>query len=706
MNSPEILPRASLNDDYWCAYIEHAAIWRRFSPEQRGEILAMPVIGHFPIRTYREPSLAEIERRPEIDRLLKSIDCDPKQLSFHALIRLMQVCHAGGDVLAPDRDSAELGRFLLRHVLSGEAASEFNGKMTSVWYGLSNPFSGVELDLSRFASRSRLRSFLAIPPGDNGTRWESEQRQTSSSYHALSYFTGKVVCRHALEILNRLVAAPGPLDLTGVLDDLGFDKKHSSLVAKALRGLCQYVFTIAACDANCDGLILGLWPGLKAHFAGPAAAPPPPPAAKTPATTFVASFLCADIAAAVVHAAVKPLALKQGARLELYAAEERKLAAQLEEVPSWIGGGLYQERVRASVAAFAAAGFGWLTLRRLESQFVISKDGRDWLALQPAARLEKLLNHLRAARWDFVTPSFSGLPFSHVTGRIRRTAADNDILACEDGIAAAFSEVPTDAWTDTEAWLDFACRARNPIVATVGADAAVFIPKADDWRGFVWVKRDAESLDSEARTMLADFLFKRLVPLGGAELGRGHGKATVFRLNEIGRYYIGATRAFPASGSAANGRVIVQPNFEIMILGSHLLAEADLAAICERTGAKSGAVFRITRQSIQQALHQGATTDSILATLRSLSDRELPANVVTEIGGWSNSRKTFVTRAATLLVCPDATVAARIRGLLPAATVPLNDTTLELIAPLTTPQRRKLEAAGIFKHGDGRSAGR
>lgn len=706
MTSPEIQPRASLNDDYWCAYIEHAAIWLRFSPAQRGEILAMPVIGHCSIRNFREPSLAEIERRPEIDKLLKSIDCDPKRLPFHAFIRLMQVCHAGGDVFAPDRNPADLGHFLLRYVLSGEAAREFNGKMTSGWYGHSNPFIGVELDLSRFASRSRLRSFLAIPPGEGGARWEVQQRQASSSFNALNQFTGKIVCDYAREILNRLIAAPGPLDLTGLLGEIGVHKKHCSLVAKALRGLCQYVFTIAACDANCDGLVLGLWPGLKARLTGPAAALLPPPAAKAPATTFVAPFLCADIAAVVVHAAVKPLSLKQGARLELYAAEERKLAAQLDEVPSWIGGGMFQERVRASVAAFAAAAFGWLTMRRRESQFVTSTDGRDWLSLQPAARLEKLLNHLRAARWDLVKQSFSGLPFSHVTGRIRRTAADNDILACEDGIAAAFSEVPTDAWTDTEAWLDYACRARNPIVATVGADAAVVIPKPDDWRGMVWVKRDADSLESEARTMLADFLFKRLIPLGGAELGRGHGKSTVFRLNEIGRYFIGATREFPASGSAANGRVIVQPNFEIMILGSHLLAEADLSVICERTGVKSGAVFRITRQSIQQALHQGATTDTILATLRRLSDRDLPANVVTEIGGWSNSRKTFVTRAATLLVCPDAAVAARIRSLLPAATVPLNDTTLELTAPLTTPQRRKLESAGIFKHSGGKSAGR
>ena len=698
MSSPAIQHRVSLNDEYWRAYIEYAPVWRRFSPKRRAEILAMPVIGHYSIRSSQEPSLAHIERRPEIDKLLNSIDCDPKNPRFHALIRLMQICHAAGDVFAPDRDPGELGRHLVAHVLSPQAAREFHAGNNLSWYGNFDLLGEVKLDLNRFASRSRLRSFLAIPPDENAVRWEAEQRQCGDSFHALCQFSGKVVCGYAREILTRLVAAPGPLDLTGLLNDIGFDKKHTSFVSKAMRGLCQYVFTIAACDPAGERLLIGLWPGLKRHLEVATLRPPPPPAAKAPAITYVAPFVCADIAAVIVHAATKPITLKQTAGLELYAAEERIIAAQLEEVPSWIGDGLFSGRVRASVATFAAAACGWLTMSHRKSHFIASEAGRDWLALPAANRLQMLLDYLRDVRRGNIPANFCGLPFAHVTGRVRRTASDQDILACEDGIAAAFRDVPTDAWTATEAWLDHAALAHNPIVATVGADAVVVIPKPDAWRGITWVKRDAESLESEARTMLADFLFKRLIPLGGAEIGCGHGKTTVFRLNEIGRYYIGASREFPAAGSAANGRVIVQPNFEIMILGSHLLAEADLAAFCERTGAKSGAVFRITRKSIQQALHHGATADSVIATLRGLSDCELPANVVTEIGGWAESRKTFFTRPATLLVCPDATVAARIRSLLPAVTAPLNDTTLELLAPLTAPQRHKLENIGIFKH--------
>jgi Helicase conserved C-terminal domain len=694
MSSSIISPRASITEDYWLAYIDHHSVWSRFSPEQRREIFAMPVIIHAPIRGYGEPSTADIEYRADVQKLLKAIDCNPKFLRFHVLIRLMQICHAGGEIFAPDRDPSELGQHLVRHVLSPEAAREFNAKKNS-GYSYQGPFVGVELELSRFNSRSRLRSFLAIPEGEGSVRWEADQRQYSSSFQPLSQFSGKVVGSLAREILNRLIAAPGPLALMDLLGEIEYKKNQASYVAKALRGLSQYVFTIAACNSNGDGLMLGLWPGLKKLLSESSATPlPPPPAAQAPTTTFAAPFFCTDIATVVVHATAKPILLKQASALELYAAEERKLAAQLEELPRWMGEGFFETRRRATVASFAAKGFGWLTLASRESQLTANPSGRDWLSLSPSGRLQKLLDQLRGARWG--AAHRSGLTFSHVTGHVRLTASDQDILACEDGIAAAFHDAPVNEWADTNAWLDHAAHTRNPIVATVGEEASVVIPKSNDWRGIVWVKRDAEVLESEAREMLANFLFRRLIPLGGAEIGLGHGKNTVFRLNEIGRYYIGATREFPTSAGPANGRVIVQPNFEIMILGSNLLAEADLTGFCERTGAKSGAVFRITRQTVQQALDKGATTGSILATLRALSDCDLPANVATEIGGWAESRKTFVTRAATLLVCPDATVAARIRGLLPK-TVVLNDTTLELTTPLTTPQRRKLEAAGIFK---------
>lgn len=697
MPQPDFVPRSSINDEYWKAYIDHGAIWRRFTAGQRAEILALPVLRHDSIRTHQDPATGEIERRPEIIRLLLAIDCDPKFAPFHLLIRLVQVCHAAGDAFAPGRDPAEIGRHLVRHVLTTEAGLEFNRTRPTSWWGGGHPLADVELDLARFASRARFRSFLAIPPDQNGVRWESAQRQYSAGMHSLAQFSGQLVCGFARRILERLAAAPGPLPLPELLGQLGFDPKQRGLVAKALRALCQYVFTIADYDHDRGDLRLGLWPGLSQRLADTCAAPAPPAAAPPPATIFHDPFFCADIAQVIASAAANPIPLKRQARVEIFAAKARELATQFAEVPEWVGDGLFKGPERAVAATLSAWSFGWLDLESRRFRLAASQAGRDWLALAPSRRLQSLLDLLRLRRWGSRHWSSGGWNFSELTGRVRLTPSDDDILACEDEIAAAFLDTPGDAWLDVACWLDCAARTRNPIAAVVGPDATVCVARPDEWRGLIWVRREAELLEDEAFAMLADFLFKRLIPLGGAELGRGAGKSTVFRLTGFGRYYLGARRDFPALDDSAAGRVVVQPNFEVMFLGRNLLAEADLAGFCERIGHHTGAVLRITRQSVQQALHAGSSAESILATLRRIGDRELPANVAAEIAGWAGSRRTYHTGHAILIRCPDATVALRIHGLLPAITRPLNDTVLELSSPLTSPQRRKLEAAGMFQ---------
>lgn len=138
----------------------------------------------------------------------------------------MQICHAGGEIFAPDREPSELGQYLVRHVLSVEVAREFNAKKNSSRYGYPSPFAGVELELNRFNSRFCLRSFLAIPEGVGGGHWEADQRQFSVGYQALSLFSGKVVCSLARQILNRLIAAPGPRAPTDLLGEIEFKKPN------------------------------------------------------------------------------------------------------------------------------------------------------------------------------------------------------------------------------------------------------------------------------------------------------------------------------------------------------------------------------------------------------------------------------------------------------------------------------------------------
>jgi hypothetical protein len=555
----------------------------------------------------------------------------------------------------------------------------------------------VALDTSRFESRARLRSFLAIPPDETGVRWENSLRQGSDSTHSLSQFAGRLVCAFARDLLTRLAAAPGPLALPELLAALKIDSKQRSLVAKALRGLCQYVFVVADYDPARADLRLGLWPGLRERLVGASTPAPPPPPAAEPLETFLEPFVCSDMAQVVATAAATPIPVKKQSRVALFAANARKIAGQFTTVPKWVGDGLFEGEQRANVATIAAWDFGWLELDHRKFHFTASRAGRDWLARSPTERLRHVLDLLRQRRWGSPKWSCNGWNFSELAGTVRLTPSDSDILACEQEICAAWLEAPTGLWVATDRWLDHAARTRNPIAAAAGPDAMLVVARRDEWRGFVWVKKEAELLEPEARKMLEDFLFKRLIPLGGVELGRHGAKSTVFRLTEFGRYYLGARKEFPSLNEAATGRVIVQPNFEIMFLGRNLVAEAGLAGFCERIGRDTGAVFRLTRSAVQQALHNGHSVTSILAALREVSDRDIPANVATELAGWGDSRRTFHTSHATLIRCPDATVALRIHSLLPTTTLRLSDTILELTAPLTTPQRRKLETAGLFR---------
>ena len=95
-------------------------------------------------------------------------------------------------------------------------------------------------------------------------------------------------------------------------------------------------------------------------------------------------------------------------------------------------------------------------------------------------------------------------------------------------------------------------------------------------------------------------------------------------------------------------------------------------------------------------MQNGSTLERIIESLEAVSSKGIPANVRTEITAWAQSRRTFTVRAAMLLTCTAPQVALKVHGILKKNSVLLNETTMELTQPLTSVQRRKLEAAGLF----------
>lgn len=104
---------------------------------------------------------------------------------------------------------------------------------------------------------------------------------------------------------------------------------------------------------------------------------------------------------------------------------------------------------------------------------------------------------------------------------------------------------------------------------------------------------------------------------------------------------------FPQSGPAVS--VIVKPDYEIVFLQASSRAEAELAVFCRRihTG-HVGALFRITRDALFQAMEHGKTSEGFLDALRSCC-ASIPQNVLTEIQSWQESTRVATTRHIQIL---------------------------------------------------------
>jgi hypothetical protein len=154
----------------------------------------------------------------------------------------------------------------------------------------------------------------------------------------------------------------------------------------------------------------------------------------------------------------------------------------------------------------------------------------------------------------------------------------------------------------------------------------------------------------------------------------------------------------PASGVAA--RVVVQPDFSVIVIGLNPTPAADLAPFCERaaTGSGQGAlVLKITRDSVVKAVSLGLKPEEIVGRLRRHASNEVPANVLREVEEWSNWVRRVSTSTLTVVRCPDPATADRVMSALKRQAERLNNTLIAIDPKkLTATERNKLRSHGII----------
>ena len=152
------------------------------------------------------------------------------------------------------------------------------------------------------------------------------------------------------------------------------------------------------------------------------------------------------------------------------------------------------------------------------------------------------------------------------------------------------------------------------------------------------VPRLPEHVEQAGKFVLDVLLRLRLLPLDAVRAAiDGEGKLCIARLSRLDGYF-GRPYQADEDHSLAATRVIVQPDFSVLVIGLDPSPAAEIAPFCERAGGQAGQgalTFKITRESVIRAASQGLSASAIVARLRKHASVDVPENVLREVEEWA-----------------------------------------------------------------------
>jgi hypothetical protein len=155
--------------------------------------------------------------------------------------------------------------------------------------------------------------------------------------------------------------------------------------------------------------------------------------------------------------------------------------------------------------------------------------------------------------------------------------------------------------------------------------------------------------------ILTDMLKTMLHWLGAVELGRDKQKRLVsFRVTAEGRDLVDP--AHHADSRVPAKTLIVQPNYEVMVLHPESRVLWDLVRCADLARHDRVSVYVLSKESILRAAEAGLTADQIKAFLNANTGKGVPQNVAHSIDDWSRLVRRATIRRATLIEVPDAAI--------------------------------------------------
>jgi hypothetical protein len=515
----------------------------------------------------------------------------------------------------------------------------------------------------------------------------------------------------ARPILNAIEQAGGKLPLLRLADH--FSGQEPSEVRATVDNLVSHLALFEDIDPDTFEVFIGLLPSVLADrrlAAKPAVIPPlaPSPPAETGPE---GGLLIPDMRAALLEVAGQPPRLKQD--FSLYQKEMERFIAALDPRPSWLEGSEPGEQPPRVARALALANQAGLTQAvRGETDAVLlglTAEGREWLSLGVEAQYTRVFRFFDKGtgpgQWRSADDSwFLG---SNITSTPRkgtkqersyRPLTDAERKAFREAVYRAFAELPVGTFFRVDDFLAHVALGPNNPVLLGGQVNQVLVRK--DGR---MVPPLEEHMVEAGRALLRSVITVRLALLGCVQLGRDAKRQLVFaRLPRLDVYF-GKAEAVPEA-PAADTRVVVQPDFSVIIIGLSPAPVAELAPFCERVRgqASQGSItFRITRESVIKGLAAGLPPEAVLERLQKHSSTPLPKNVATEVAGWCSWMRRVTPAPALLLRCGDSATADRVMGAVGKQGERIGESIVAIPADgLTSALRQKLRGQGILLDGE------
>lgn len=573
----------------------------------------------------------------------------------------------------------------------------------AVWRYLNSHYAAAELEkLLHYRSHyEKENAFLKITTiswlerflmAEDYQTWEGLHGTDSVSYPLIA---SQEIFATMKKLIRSLMAYPEAIPFSSL--PRGEKATDDEVLADALGACIRYALLFPELRSVDLMPVIGIWPAISQHLHRQRPKAPQPVLAKE---CFFLPFLMEDMTSLMVACSGNPLRLRAQEDL-IYSRDADALAGSLVSLPLWVLAATnWTPPARVDMAAYWLSALGLVetdSLLGTKRRLVTTASGQKWMTFSPKERLNAVLNagKRRIVEKSGFLPEIEGSRMLDPLVEFFREGIEHRRKPIIMAIRRLFEPLSGGAMLPLQDFTAYHARETNPLIKYLNSQEPLL--KIHSWSSWSTPAPDDNQKEDLWAKVLHRWILYCLFPQGAVQLGRyGQGHNICFSLTEIGRYFLGFAEDFDF-GAAEGGNVIVQPNFDVVFLAPSPFIEAEIAPFAERKGAKMGLLFRITKSSIFKAVAMGWTSERVLETLKRVSSKEIPANVVREIEGWCGQCRRVALGQVLMMDCRDPETAARVL----AAAKPAGERVTDTIVAFSDLKGqaaliRKLSAMGIF----------